>query len=109
MFQAAYDLEEAADTAAHERARLERALGWLGANMRKPGRLAVSRRPHAKAQAICWFKDTAVEHIARVHELVGILYAHGIVVEVIQTQRPGYVVFEDDVQVAAYPFADTPA
>ena len=36
-----------------------------------------------------------------------ILEAHGIVVEMLVTQRPGYIVYEDAYQVAAYPFADT--
>ena len=36
-----------------------------------------------------------------------ILEAHGIVVEMLVTQRPGYIVYEGAYQVAAYPFADT--
>ncbi len=36
-----------------------------------------------------------------------ILEAHGIAVDVIQTERPGYVVYEDSVQVAAEPFKET--
>ena len=33
---------------------------------------------------------------------------YGIEVEIITTTRPGYIVYEDRFQVAAYPFADTP-
>jgi hypothetical protein len=40
--------------------------------------------------------------------MILILEAHGVVVERIRTQRPGYIVYEDEHQVAAYPFADTP-
>jgi hypothetical protein len=29
-------------------------------------------------------------------------------VKVIKTHRPGYVVYEDEFQIAAYPFSDTP-
>jgi hypothetical protein len=36
-----------------------------------------------------------------------ILESHGIVVDVIKTNRPGYVVYEDDFQVAAEPFSET--
>ena len=31
-----------------------------------------------------------------------------VVVEELKTDRPGYIVFEDEFQVAAIPFADTP-
>jgi hypothetical protein len=40
-------------------------------------------------------------------EIVGILDAHGISVEVLHTARPGYVVYEDKYQVAAEPFSET--
>ena len=41
--------------------------------------------------------------------MVLILEKHGIVVEMLETERPGYVVYEDDVQVVAEPFSDTRA
>ena len=47
------------------------------------------------------------EHIGRMREYQRILEAHGIVVEMLVTQRPGYIVYEGAYQVAAYPFADT--
>jgi len=31
-----------------------------------------------------------------------------VAVEAITTDRPGYIIFEDDNQIAAEPFADTP-
>jgi hypothetical protein len=41
-------------------------------------------------------------------EFQRILGAYGIAVETIRTRRPGYVVYEDEFQIAAYPFSDTP-
>ena len=41
--------------------------------------------------------------------MAAILGEHGIVVETLETERPGYVVYEDDVQVVAEPFSDTGA
>lgn len=38
-----------------------------------------------------------------------ILEAHGIRVEIIRTDRPGYIVYEDAYQIAAEPFQDTGA
>jgi len=39
--------------------------------------------------------------------VASILDAHGIEVEVLHTVRPGYVVYEDQYQVAAEPFSET--
>jgi hypothetical protein len=37
-----------------------------------------------------------------------LLAAYGTAVEVIKTRRPGCVVYEDEFQIADYPFSDTP-
>jgi hypothetical protein len=55
---------------------------------------------------VCWFKPTATEHIAKVREMSCILEQNGLYVRVIKEQRPGYVVYEDEYQVVAEPFAD---
>ena len=36
-----------------------------------------------------------------------IIEAHGIVVEMLVTEQPDKIVYEDAYQVVAYPFADT--
>jgi hypothetical protein len=41
------------------------------------------------------------------HAIAAILHAHGVEVEAIRTERPGYVVYEDKHQVAAEPFKET--
>lgn len=41
------------------------------------------------------------------HELAILLEAHGIIVNVIRTERPGYIVYEDPYQITAEPFSDT--
>ena len=38
------------------------------------------------------------------HGIVALLAEHGIHARMIQTDRPGYVVYEDPFQVAAEPF-----
>lgn len=108
VFHAAYGLRDGDQLSEYDRKRLNRNLGWFAVHLPLPERLTVSRRPHAKELAISWFKDTAVEHIARVYELGEILAAYGLLIEVLRTRRPGYVVYEDAFQVTAYPFADTP-
>jgi len=109
IFQAAYELRHSGTMTSWEQDRLAAALRWFGDNLHKPARLSWSSRPNRKAQAICWFKAGAAEHLERVREMQHILTANGIVVEMLATRRPGYVVYEDAYQVAAYPFNDTAA
>ncbi len=43
------------------------------------------------------------------HVIAAMLQAHDILTEMIVTDRPGYIVYEDDFQIVAEPFADTGA
>jgi len=55
---------------------------------------------------VCWFKSSAMQHIGRIYEMVCILEQHGIYVQVLKADRPGYIVYQDEHQVVAEPFAD---
>ena len=88
--------------------RLESIFAWFGANLKRPERLAMSRRPHRKPQALSWFRDTATTHLAKMREFQDVLEGCGQQVHVIWTRRVGYVVYQDEFQVAACPFRDTP-
>lgn len=41
------------------------------------------------------------------HQLKAIAESHGLVVHVLAEDRVGYVIYEDQMQVIAEPFADT--
>lgn len=107
VFQALFSMRSAGDLTEAEEARLKDLFRWFGDHLLEPDRLARSRNTRAKQVAICWFKESAAEHIRRMRELVAMLEAHGVAVEVLTTDRPGYVVYEDDHQIAAKPFRDT--
>ena len=108
VFQAAYALRSSGAMTKYEEARLADTLRWFDAHLEKPTQLARSRRPHRAAQAICWFKAGAAEHLGRIREVRHILDGYGVTVDAITTHRPGYIVYEDPFQVAAHPFAETP-
>ena len=108
VFQAAGHLRDWPHLSEEYGVRLEEIRDWFNQNLERPERLSVSAKPNKKAQAISWFKESAIEHITQIRAMIRILEAHGMMVERIRTQRPGYVVYEDEHQVAAYPFADTP-
>ncbi|MES2221780.1 MAG: hypothetical protein V4587_12540, partial [Acidobacteriota bacterium] len=73
---------------------------WFSENLEKPA--SFGRGQHNLG--ICWFKVTASEHIKRIWHMVRILERHGIYVKKIKTEKPGYMVYEDDWQVVAEPF-----
>jgi hypothetical protein len=94
---------------ADEQHGLERILGWFDRQLPIPNRFSRSIRRGSSPKAICWFKDGAARYIRRVRELAALLERHGVWIEMLRTQRPGYLVYEDEYQVAAVPFRDTGA
>jgi len=77
---------------------------WFVDHLPHPTRVARSARPNGAHRALSWFKASAREHIARARELAAILERHDILTEMLQTDRPGYIVYEDEFQVLAEPF-----
>jgi hypothetical protein len=108
LFQAVGELREAGLLSAQDFECLESIREWFSENLKRPSRLAVSSRPHRKAQAISWFKDTATQHITKMREFQQVLEQYGLAVDMITAKRPGYILYEDEFRVATYPFRDTP-
>ena len=57
-------------------------------------------------RAICWFKPTAGEHLARAWEMITILERNNVLIWTIRSRKTGYVYYEDEAQVFAEPFDD---
>jgi hypothetical protein len=104
VFSALYALERRGELAPYELEWFRAAEAWFNEHLRRPDRLAWSSRPNAPERAITWLKASATEHVSRMRELVALLEHKAIAVEELRTDRPGYVVYEDDHQVAAMPF-----
>ena len=66
-----------------------------------------SKKHDKQRKAISWFKESAKEHIQNIREIAVILENHGISVSMITTDRPGYIVYEDEYQITAEPFVET--
>ena len=107
LFQAVADLVRAGELPEYESEQVDRINRWFNRHLDAPDRFARSRRPNAAPRAICWFKGTATEYVSRMHVFCHALNEHGIGTEMIICVRPGYIVFEDDFQVAAIPYAET--
>ena len=52
------------------------------------------------------FRGSKTAQLSTLRELVAILETHGVPVRMLKAQRVGYVVYEDEHQVVAEPFAD---
>jgi predicted deacetylase len=105
IFSALYDLEDRGELRAGEIEWFRESERWLNKHLRRPSRLAWSSRPNAPERAISWFRDTAIEHVSRVRALCDLLEHKGIAVTELRTEKPGYVVYQDEYQVVAMPFA----
>ena len=109
VFYAVRYLRDAGKLHAYEEDQHDMVRWWFNENLEKPTRFTASKPPfyRKKNKAICWFKHTASEHLARVRELAAILDNHGVPVRTLKARRVGYVVYEDEYQIVAEPFADT--
>jgi hypothetical protein len=110
LFAASYALRDEKDVSAEHRQALSDLLLWFETHLRKPQRFnRTSSKGYYRrtTKGIAWFRDTAETYISRMHELKTIAEANGHSVAIIREDRVGYIVYEDDVQVIAEPFADT--
>jgi hypothetical protein len=100
IFQAAAQALEWRTITGSDADELNELRAWFNENLEKPssfGRANLHR-------GICWFRTEASEHISRMWEMVRILERNGIFVKKLRTDRPGYVVYEDEFQILAEPF-----
>ena len=106
VFHALRFLREEGKLFPYEKELHDQTLRWFNENLEKPARLTTSKPPFRgkKNTAISWFKDTAVEHIAKIRTLVAILENHGVSVKMLRTFKVGYVLYEDKWQIVAERF-----
>ena len=95
VFQAAYELRDAAGRGSDAGRMLRPLFEWFGENLRAPDVIS---------PAIFWFKSDASDCISRIWELVHVLKSHDHLVWMMRNERPGRIVYEDAFQVAAIPF-----
>ncbi len=110
IFQAAGELADDPLTDPVVVDRVDRLRIWFADNLDLPGRFSKTSSKgyfDKDTKGLSWFKPSAREHIARAFELKSILDEYGYAIEVLKTCRIGYVVYEDEHQIVAEPFADT--
>jgi hypothetical protein len=100
IFQAAARALEWRDITGSDADELNELRRWFSENLDRP----TSFGRNKLRLGICWFKTGSTEHISRIWEMVRILERNGIYVKKIKTDRPGYVIYEDEWQLVAEPF-----
>ena len=109
IFHAAGKLRDSGSLSPSEETLLQEIRDWFNINLEKPNRFTSSKPPYYRKRqnGISWLKDSAGKHIAKMQEMVALLKHHDVPVRMIKTKRPGYVVYEDEFQIVAVPFADS--
>jgi hypothetical protein len=79
----------------YERQLVEEIFEWYKKNLKVPD---FQKYP---IEAVCWFKESATEHINRMWQFVNILKNHNVPVKVMKSEFPGGIVYSDDLQVVA--------
>jgi hypothetical protein len=100
IFQAAARALEWHDIAGSDADELNELRGWFSENLERP----TSFGRNKLRRGICWFKTGSAEHISRIWKMVRILERNGIYVKKITTDKPGYLIYEDEWQLVAEPF-----
>ena len=108
VFGAAYSLLEGDRVPDYSRSEIRKTLDWFKTNLPIPDRFVRSRKPHRQDDGVCWFKTTATESMKQIRYLVQLVSDHNVIVRELLTDTPGYMIYEDDSQVVARPFASTP-
>ena len=107
IFTVAYELRDSSNVVAADRHLLAEQLAWFENNLPRPTRLNRTTSKgfyRRRTRGIAWFKDTATEHVARMHQIKAVLERYGHAVAMITEARVGYVVHDDAYQVIAEPF-----
>ena len=100
IFQAAARALEWQNITGSDADELNELREWFSENLEKPTSFGRDRL----RLGICWFKTGSTEHISRIWDMVRILERNGIYVKKIRTDKPGYVIYEDEWQLVAEPF-----
>jgi hypothetical protein len=106
VFHAARNLRDSGLLSQHDEEILHEIRGWLNDNSSKPAKFTNAKPLHYRKNGISWFKTSAKDHIRKIREIIAVLESYDVSVRMIKTDRPGYVVYEDQFQVAV-PFADS--
>ena len=109
LFVRAYALVRGGELPGHYHDLLYDLIDWFRKNLDRPTRFNSSTSKGADrrvTKGLSWYKDTSHQHIAKMREISAILVELGYSVNERATSRPGYVVYENEIQIVAEPFSE---
>lgn len=105
LFCAAARLMDDVKLSEYEHEVLMESIAWFERHLRNPYRFRLKPK-HVAYRSICWFRSTATDHVHHAWQMVAILEERDIFMRMIKTDVPGYIVYEDEAQVLAFPYDD---
>lgn len=99
IFQLAYRLRDHEDAPDYVYNLLNEDLIWLKTHLHSPSILDEDEH----FRAICWFKPQAKKPLAKIWSMKAILEEFGYPIDILKTNDPGIIIYEDGWQVAAKP------
>jgi hypothetical protein len=84
-----------------ERASIREVLDWFEVNLDCPPFEKKIRTKEWDDDTVCWFRDSAIEHLKRMNALSRILRRNDILVATINSNYPGKIVYRDKYQIVA--------
>jgi hypothetical protein len=105
LFTAVFDLMYDPILPYDDYCALRSLMDWFSEYLKGPSEYRL-RAVWRVERAICWFKPTAHEHLSHAWETAAILERNDVFVRTIKVQRTGYILYEDEAQIFAEPFAD---
>lgn len=105
LFTLAYHLRDENKLNHYEEAQVQELIKWFKKHLPIPDRFSKNKNnSHKNTRGLSWFKPGSKEAINKMWELKLIIENHGFNIRVLKTDRPGYVVYEDEYQIVAEPF-----
>ena len=81
---------------------------WFNQNLDRPDRLCMPVGKKALRRGVCWFRDGASDHVSEARYLAWLLSDIGIPIRELRSDRPGTLIFGDDIQIVVVPERGAP-
>jgi len=99
IFQIAYELRDSELLETHYEVELLKNIKWLKTHLKSPKELNQAEN----FRALSWFNSRATEPLKRIRAIKLILEEYGYIIDILKTNQPGNIIYEDGWQVVAKP------
>ncbi len=108
FFDAAYDAWYDRGDTDWRHVELRRELDWFNARLDTPDRFRQKIGRGRPRPGVCWFRDSATDHVSRARYVAYLLGELGRPIAELRSPGPGTVIWQDAHQIVAIPQRDRP-